>query len=116
MKILIILNDPCYGTERSYNGLRLGLTYSKNESISLKVFLMGDAVLCAKSGQKVPPGYYNIETMFSSLKRKGAEVGVCGICTDTRGIMEKELIEGAHRSSIDELSSWSLEADKIFTF
>ena len=40
MKILLILNDPPYGTERSYNGLRLakalagkqdnaGLSYAK---------------------------------------------------------------------------------------
>ena len=29
MKTLLILNDPAYGTERSYNGLRLAGTLAK---------------------------------------------------------------------------------------
>lgn len=31
MRTLFILNDPPYGTERSYNGLRLALSLAKNE-------------------------------------------------------------------------------------
>lgn len=54
MKTLFILNDAPYGTERSYNGLRLARALSKLEGQSVRVFLMGDAVACAKQGQKVP--------------------------------------------------------------
>ena len=55
--ILIILNDPPYGTERSYNGLRLAKAVGK-EGAHVTVFLMADAVACAKQGQKVPQGFY----------------------------------------------------------
>ena len=60
MNIVLILNDPPYGSERSYNGLRLALA-KQDQSNSTTVFLMADAVNCAKKGQKTPEGYYNIE-------------------------------------------------------
>ena len=53
-KNLFILNDPPYGTERSYNALRLALSLAKTEGESVRVFLMSDAASCAKAGQKVP--------------------------------------------------------------
>lgn len=72
MKYLFVLNDPPYGTERSYNGLRLANSLLKmDESTELSVFLMADAVLCAKAGQKTPEGYYNIERMLKPIVRKG---------------------------------------------
>ena len=45
MKILFILNDPPYGTERCYNALRLahGLI-KKDPETEVTVFLMDDAV------------------------------------------------------------------------
>ena len=52
MKALIILNDPPYGTESNYNGLRLDKPLI-GESVQATVFLMADAVLCANRGQKV---------------------------------------------------------------
>ncbi len=65
MKICIILNDPPYGTERSFNGLRLALALLKTEpKPELSIFLMADAVLCAKAGQTTPDGYYNVGRMI----------------------------------------------------
>ncbi len=49
---LFILNDPPYGTERSYNGLRLATSLAKREDWGVRVFLMGDAASCAKAGQQ----------------------------------------------------------------
>lgn len=43
MKTLFILNDPPYGTERSYNGLRLAGTLVKREAEEVKMFFIGDA-------------------------------------------------------------------------
>ena len=114
--ILLILNDPPYGTERSYNGLRLGISLAKRNNNSVRVFLMGDAASCAKAGQKVPSGYYNVETMLKVLGGHGATVGVCGTCMDARGITGPELVEGAHRSSMDELTAWTVEAEKVIVF
>ncbi len=116
MKILIILNDPPYGTERSYNGLRLakGILKSAPES-ELTVFLMGDAVGCAKRGQKVPSGYYNLELMIRSVLRAGC-VLVCGTCIDARGLSDGEVVDGTRRSNMDELTNLSLDAEQVLVF
>lgn len=52
-RTLFILNDPPYGTERSYNALRLAGALSKREGEAVKIFLIGDAAGCAKKNQKV---------------------------------------------------------------
>lgn len=116
MKALIILNDAPYGSERAYNSLRLANSLAKQDGVELKVFLIGDAAACAKAGQKVPSGYYNVETMLRGVTKRGGRVGVCGSCIDARGIGEADLVEGAHRSSMEELTAWTLEVDKIITF
>ena len=116
MNYLIILNDPAYGTERSYNGLRLANSLAKDEDTSLSVFLIGDAVWCAFAGQTTPNGYYNIERMLKILVSKDYKIGVCGSCMDARGIKPEALAEGAHRSSMDELTRWTKEADKVIVF
>lgn len=115
MATLIILNDAPYGIERSYNGLRLAGALAK-QGVPLKLFLIGDAVAAAKTGQKVPSGYYNVQNMLSAVIRHGGQVGVCGSCIDARGITEGELLEGARRSTLDELTGWTAEADKVLTF
>lgn len=115
---LFILNDPPYGTERSYNALRLVRHVLKKGAgqVTVRVFLIGDAAACAKGGQKVPQGYYNIADMLGMVARAGAAIGVCGTCIDARGITEAELVEGSHRSTMDELTAWTLEADKVLVF
>ena len=116
MEILIILNDAPYGTERTYNGLRLALSLARTEGSELRVFLMGDAVAAAKPGQKTPEGYYNLERMLRGLATKEVPVGVCGTCMEARGLLDADLLAGAHRSSISELTAWTLWADKVATF
>lgn len=116
MKYLIILNDPPYGTERSYNGLRLAISLAKAEGTVVSVFLIGDGVGCALAGQKTPNGYYNVERMINALTVKGAKIGVCGSCIEARGIKAESLVEGAHKSTMDELSAWTQEADKALVF
>ncbi len=114
MKTLFILNDAPYGTERSYNGLRLAGALSKREEV--KVFLIGDAASCAKSGQKVPQGFYNVEIMIKNVTRQNAEIGVCGTCMDARGIKDEELTPGTKRSTLEELADWTQWSDKVLIF
>lgn len=116
MKTLLVLNDAPYGSERTYNGLRLAGALSRQENVQVSVFLIGDAVTSAKAGQKVPAGYYNVATMLGAVLRHGGAVGVCGSCIDARGIGDSELLDGAHRSSMDELTGWTLAADKVLVF
>ena len=116
MHVLILLNDPPYGTERSYNGLRLAASLAKSEGTSVAIFLMGDAASCAAAGQTTPNGYYNIERMLKVLASQGGKIGVCGSCMDARGLKPEALVAGAHRSSMDELTAWTREADKVLVF
>ena len=116
VKTLFILNDAPYGSERSYNGLRLAGALSKAEGEEVKLFLIGDAASCAKGGQKVPEGFYNIQLMLGRVLRNKAEVGVCGTCMDARGITDPELVDGTRRSTLAELTSWTQWADKVGVF
>jgi uncharacterized protein involved in oxidation of intracellular sulfur len=115
-KTVFILNDPPYGTERSYNALRLAGSLARRDGEDVKVFLMGDAASCAKKDQKVPQGYYNLEVMLRAVSRRGGEIGVCGTCMDARGIADTELADGAHRSTVEQLTDWTQWADETVVF
>jgi len=115
-KTLLILNDPPYGTERSYNALRLAGALVKAAGEEVRLFMLGDAASCAKSGQKVPQGFYNVQLMLDRVTRGGGKVGVCGTCMEARGLSDAELIEGARRSTLAELASWTQWADKVLVF
>ena len=113
--VLFILNEAPYGSERTYNALRLAGTIASRDEAQARVFLMADAVGCAKSGQRVPTGYYNVQVMLDKVIKRG-EVALCGTCMDARGITEAELVDGARRSTMAELADWTLAADKVLVF
>ena len=116
MKIHFILNDPPYGTERCFNAFRLAQALLKSEDApEVTVFLMADAVACAKAGQKTPNGYYNLETMIKGIARK-ARVVLCGTCMDARGLGDDELVDGAVRGTMPDLAQLTIEADKVLVF
>ena len=117
MKHLLILNDPPYGTERSYNGLRLAIALPKDDpAAEITVFLMADAVLGAKSGQKTPEGFYNLERMLGRVLSAKGRVLLCGTCMDARGLTQDEIIPGAARSTMDELAQATIAADRVLVF
>jgi uncharacterized protein involved in oxidation of intracellular sulfur len=112
---LFILNDPPYGTERSYNALRLARSLLNSQQ-KVHVFLIGDGAACAAADQKVPPGYYNLGDMLGGVVRRQGEVSVCGTCMDARGMSAERLAEGATRGSMDLLTEWTEWADKVLVF
>ena len=117
MKALFIINDPPYGTERVYNALRLAHALAKKEpAAEITVFLMADAVLAAKAAQKTPDGFYNVERMLKRVLAGNGRVLLCGTCMDARGLADGELMEGARRSSMDELAAATVEADKVLVY
>ncbi|RLB47366.1 MAG: hypothetical protein DRI90_26410 [Deltaproteobacteria bacterium] len=116
MEIVIIINDAPYGTELTYQGLRLADALLKVEDeLDLTVYLTNDAVLAAKTGQKTPNGYYNIERMLKPIIRRGA-VQACRTCLEARGITTEELLEGVRATTLGELAEITLEADKVLVF
>jgi uncharacterized protein involved in oxidation of intracellular sulfur len=116
-KVLILINDAPYGTEKAYNGLRLAMQIQKDyENTELSVFLMADAVTCALPNQNTPNGYYNIERMLKSVILKNGKVKLCGSCAEARGLKDIPLIEGVVLSTMKELTQLTMESDKLVTF
>jgi len=115
--LLFILNDAPYGSERSFNALRLAINLNEQDRIEtkIKVFLMSDSVACALVKQ-VPAEGYNIQQMIEILLAQGAEVRLCKTCTDARGLTSLPLIEGAEIGTLDDLAQWTLAADKVVSF
>lgn len=116
--ILIIINDAPYGTEKAYNALRMAMTLQKEhgEEVSVKIFLLADAVFCGLPGQKTPEGFYNIERMLKSVIKKGGEIKSCGGCSKARGIDHLSFIEGVELSNMKEFTKWTVECDKVLNF
>ena len=117
MKILFILNEAPYGSEKTYNALRLAMALQKDQpGTELLVFLMADAVTAALPAQTTPQGYYNVERMLKSVVSKGGLVRLCGACSEARGIKAIPLLQGAEISTMSQLTQWTVEADKVLVF
>jgi len=116
-KILIIINDAPYGTEKAYNALRMAMTLQKEHTgIELKIFLLADAVFCGLPNQKTPDGFYNIERMLKSVVNKGGKIKSCVGCSKARGIDSLEFIDGVQPSNMSEFAEWTVECEKVLTF
>ena len=116
-KVLILINDAPYGTEKAYNALRLAMQIQKDyEDTELNVFLMADAVTCALPNQNTPNGYYNIERMLKAVLLKNGRIKLCGSCCEARGLKDIKLIDGAKLSTMKELATLTIECDKVITF
>ena len=115
--LLFILNEAPYGSERSFNGLRLAINLGEQSEAEtdIKIFLMSDAVSCALPAQ-MPGEGYNVQQMLEILLAQGAEVKLCKTCCNARGLSSLPIIEGAEIGTLDDLSLWTLQADKVVTF
>ena len=117
MRILIVVNDAPYGSEKVFNAMRMVMTLQKEHAdVEVRVFLMGDAVTCALPDQSTPQGYYNLERMFRAVIRRGGQVKTCGTCTRARGIQGLEIVEGVEISTMSQLAQWLVESDKVLSF
>jgi uncharacterized protein involved in oxidation of intracellular sulfur len=118
VKVLFILNDPPYGTERTYNGLRLASALQKADPAGeVVVFLMADAVAAARKGQRTPEGYYNLERMLRRvLAGAKGRVLLCGACMDARGLTEADVVEGATRSTMEALAAETVASENVLVF
>mgnify|MGYP005840340039 CR=1 FL=1 len=117
MKILIIINDAPYGTEKAYNALRLTMNIQKESpETEITIFLMADAVSCGIPNQNTPQGYYNVERMLKSVLLRKGKIKACGTCIDARGLASIQLIDGVEKSNMQELTQLTLDSDKVITF
>ncbi len=116
MKVLIVLNDAPYGTESSYNGLRLARTLQREHGAEIFLFLLADAVGCGLPDQVTPNGYYNIQRMLRSIIENGAQVKACGTCMDARGMAQLSLLDGVERATMKDLAAWVAQCDRSLSF
>lgn len=117
MKILFILNEAPYGSEKTCNALRLAMALQKDQpGAAVLVFLMADAVTAALPAQNTPQGYYSIERMLKSVMNKGGQVKLCGTCCDARGIKSMPLMEYTDISNMSQLAEWTVESEKVLVF
>ncbi len=80
------------------------------------MFLMADAVVAAKTGQKTPDGYYNVERMLKGVVAGKGQILLCGTCMDARGLTEADIMAGVRRSTMNELAAATIAADKVLVF
>ena len=116
MHVLVILNDAPYGSERTFQGLRMAdAMLTIEEELELTLYLSNDAVACAKTGQQTPDGYYNVERMLKPILRKGTVI-VCRTCAEARGFKKEDLMEGVRIVTLGEGAQLALEADKVLVY
>jgi uncharacterized protein involved in oxidation of intracellular sulfur len=114
--ILMIINGSAYGLDSTFNAIRLAGNLAGRDAVTVTVFLLGDGVTAAVTGQKTPDGYYKLDRLLGQVTRNGGSILCCGTCLDARGITEQMLIEGAARSTMDSLGDHTLAADKVLVF
>jgi uncharacterized protein involved in oxidation of intracellular sulfur len=115
--ILFILNAAPYGSEQTYNALRLAMAIQKEQpGTAVRIFLMADAVTAALPAQATPQGYYNVERMLKSLMLHGGEVKLCGTCCEARGLKALPLLDGAELSTMADLARWTVESERVLVF
>jgi uncharacterized protein involved in oxidation of intracellular sulfur len=114
-KLTLILSHPAIGTEKAYNALRYA-TALVETGLTVGLFLMGDGVMAAKRGKKLPSGYPNVTDMLSNLIEKGVDVAACATCSAARGLGQEDLIEGVEIGNMLDLARWTKESDSVVMF
>jgi uncharacterized protein involved in oxidation of intracellular sulfur len=116
VNVLMIINGAAYGADATYNAVRLAAALAKRDEVTVRVFLMGDGVTVAMKNQKTPDGYYRLDRMISIVPRNGGQILCCGTCMDARGISDDMLTDNAARSTMEDLATLTLAADKVLVF
>ncbi|GMV36841.1 MAG: hypothetical protein AMXMBFR61_13490 [Fimbriimonadales bacterium] len=117
MKVLFVINDSPYGSEKAFNALRLhSAIRAADPTVEMSIFLLSDGVYCAIPQHQRPDGSYNIETMLQEAISGGTRVVACATCLDHRGLWGHELLGGVEHATMKELSEWTLSADRVITF
>ena len=114
LRYLFILNDSPYGSQRTYNALRLARSLATSHT-EVSVFLLGDAVVNGLRRQSPADASYNVQEMLRMLGPK-VPIGACRTCLEARGIDDESLVEGVQRRTLDDLRDWTEDAEKVLVF
>jgi uncharacterized protein involved in oxidation of intracellular sulfur len=53
--------------------------------------------------------------MIKTALRHSAQVDLCGTCMDARALHGEQIVESARRSSLEQLTDWTLWPDQVVT-
>jgi uncharacterized protein involved in oxidation of intracellular sulfur len=87
-----------------------------HEDVEVRIFLIADAGSCAISGQITPIGYYTFVRLMKVSINKGSKVKICSSRAEASGLKNTPLIEETEISTMDELTQWVVDSDKVITF
>jgi len=117
VNVLLIVNEGPYSGERAFNALRLAAALQgRSDTEKVRMFFVSDGVYAGMPNQLRPDGSYNIENMLAGVMAGGAEVKLCSVCSDQRGMLAMRLGEGIAIGSMKELAEWVAVSDRIVTF
>jgi len=116
MEYLLVLNDSPYGSQRTYNALRLAGALAKSAAGEVAIFLLGDGVVSGLQMQSPADASYNVQEMLRLLAVQGVSIGACRTCLEARGIHDASLVAGVNRRTLDDLRNWTEEAPKVLVF
>lgn len=122
MKVLFIINEHPFGNERTWNALRLARRMSQRDDLEIRLFLFSDSVFCASNKQEFKSGAYDAanDLTYSPAElistTRNVEVLVCGTYCKTRGIAESDLHDFASPGSLDSLSDWITDSERVITY
>ena len=115
MKVLLLVENPPYGSEGPYNALRLtDALLERGEWVDL--FFIGDGVHAARAGQDPSGAAVSVEGQLRGVLEHGAEVTLCGTCCRSRGLAEADVVERARIGTIRDLADLVVGADRVVTF
>jgi len=113
--ILFIFNDSPYGSQRTFNGLRVAAELSRSHA-RLAIFLLGDGVTAGVKRQSPSDVAYNAQEMLRLLAANEVPVSACTTCLQARGIADEDLVAGVQRGSLEGLTNLIEDAEKILSF
>ncbi|MGL4472931.1 MAG: DsrE/DsrF/TusD sulfur relay family protein, partial [Shewanella sp.] len=98
-----------------FNALRIAISLAEQTEpkVSLQVFLMSDAVYGAMTHQQTPALSYHIQQMLDILTAQGVPVSLCKTCCEARGITPELLTTDCQIGNLQQLSQWTIAADKV---
>lgn len=111
---LFIFNDSPYGSQCTYNGLRLALALARK--MPIRVFLLGDGVTSALAGPAPANPEYSPQEMLRAIADENSPVRACRTCMEARGLTETSLIAAVEPGTLDQLAAWTEEAEKVLCF
>ena len=114
-KILFVIHAAPYGSERCRSALRAALSLAdRDQQAQVRLFLMSDATTLALPNQET--GGESLLPMLQDLLARNVPVKLCRTCAQARGLLGLTLLAGCEIGTLDDLSDWTLESDKVLVF